>query len=300
MTNQNQKPQTILLPKGPRLPKPDWIRIKAPSGTEYNRTRSIVRQNQLHTICEEALCPNIGECWQHGTATFLLMGDRCTRTCFFCAVKKGIPIPLDENEPERIAQACEKMELKHVVLTSVNRDDLPDGGALHFYKTVSAIKRLLPNCSIETLIPDLKGNWVALRQLLEADIAVLNHNLETVPRLYPDVRPQADYGRSLELLDRVRNLKSTMKTKSGIMVGLGETKEEIISTLKDLRHVGCSIVTIGQYLQPSNIHHPVIRYVEPAEFDEYAVEGRKLGFKHIESAPFVRSSYHAWKHVESG
>ncbi len=297
MTPKNAQPVPVLDPKRPILPKPRWIRVKAPSGQRFNQTRSIVRQHRLHTICEEAICPNIGECWRNGTATYLLMGDRCTRRCRFCAVEGGAPAPLDQNEPERIAQAAEIMKLRHVVLTSVTRDDLSDGGANHIKQTVSAIKRRLPDCSIETLIPDLSGNWDVLEELLHADIAVLNHNLETVPRLYSDIRPQADYSRSLELLDRARQLNPDRLTKSGLMVGLGEEKGEILDVMADLREAGCSILTVGQYLQPSPAHHPVVRYIEPCEFDDYACEGLKMGFTHVESAPFVRSSYHAWKHA---
>lgn len=279
------------------LRKPKWIRVQTISSKSFNLTRDIVREHGLHTICEEALCPNRNECWHHGTATFLLLGDICTRGCKFCAVTTGRPAPPDPSEPERIAQSSEKMNLRHIVLTSVNRDDLPDGGASHFVSTVSAIKKRLPNSTIELLIPDFQGNWDALRLVVESDIAILNHNLETVSRLYRKVRPSARYTQSLELLDRAHRIRSDISTKSGIMVGLGEEPSEVMALLSDLRKIHCSIVTIGQYLQPTPTHLPVVEYVPLPVFDDYRREGQRLGFTHIESAPFVRSSYHAEKHV---
>ncbi len=277
--------------------KPKWIRVKAPSGPEFNRTQKIVRESRLHTICEEALCPNRSECWRHGTATFLLLGDICTRGCTFCAVAKGKPSSPDVDEPQRVADAAEKMKLRHVVLTSVNRDDLPDGGAWHFADTVKAIKERIPDCSVEVLVPDFLGDWSALEIVMEADIAILNHNLETVPRLYPRLRPKADYARSLELLERGLRINPEVKTKAGIMIGVGEKKEEVLALMRDVRDVGGSVLTIGQYLQPSPRHHPVVRYVTLEEFEEYRQIGSELGYEHVESGPFVRSSYHAWKHA---
>ncbi len=278
--------------------KPPWLRVKAPVRAQRSSTSAIVHNHGLHTICEEARCPNISECWNHGTATFLLLGDTCTRSCRFCAVRSVAPKPLDPTEPERIAQAVREMELKSVVLTSVTRDDLPDGGAMQFYMTVQAVKERSPDCAVEILIPDFQGDQKALETVLKAEISVLSHNVETVPRLYKTVRPQADYHRSLELLQRAARAYPDLAVKSGIMVGLGEEQSEVFDVMKDLREAGCSIVTIGQYLRPSPHYHPVIRYVHPDEFETYSRCGKELGFRHVESAPLVRSSYHAWKHVE--
>ncbi|MEW6235769.1 MAG: lipoyl synthase [Candidatus Omnitrophota bacterium] len=277
------------------LPKPSWIRVKTPSGLDFNRTRDLVRQSGLPTICESALCPNRAECWRNGTATFLLLGDVCTRHCSFCAVKGGRPAAPDDLEPQRVAEAVEKMGLKHAVLTSVARDDLPDGGASYFYATVNAVKKRNPSCTVEILVPDFQGNWEALDHLMKADIAILNHNLETVPRLYSRLRSQAVYERSLELLRRAR--RPGVKTKSGIMLGVGEEKEEVMSLMEDLRKTGCSILTIGQYLQPNRRLHPVVRYVSMEEFADYKEWGKRMGYEHVESTPFARSSYHAWKQV---
>jgi lipoyl synthase len=283
--------------KKTHIRKPEWIRVKTFSGQSYNKTSNIVHSHKLNTICEAAMCPNKGECWHHGTATFLLLGEVCTRSCTFCAVKGGKPEKPDPNEPALVADSVEQMKLKHVVLTSVTRDDLDDGGASHIAETVNQIKNSNPQTTVEILIPDFRGDWDSLAKVMQADIAILNHNLETVPRLYAEVRPAAKYPRSLELLRRAGDIKPDIATKSGVMVGLGEEKEEMVKLMHDLREVGCSILTIGQYLQPSLKHYPVIEYIHPDVFEEYRALGLKMGFKHVESAPFVRSSYNAWKHV---
>ncbi len=288
-----------ILKQNPRRnPKPPWLRIKLPTDPQFEATNGVIEGNRLHTICEEARCPNQSECWSHGTATFLLLGDICTRGCTFCSVTTGRPLEVDEDEPERVAEAALKLNLSHVVLTSVNRDDLKDGGSTQFVKTVAAIRRRIPHSEIEILIPDFKGDWNALANVMTADIAVLNHNLETVPRLYKKVRPGAIYEQSLELLRRAGNLRPDVKTKSGIMIGVGEEKDEVLRVIKDICDTGCSILTIGQYLQPTPKNRPVTRYIHPDEFEEYKQFGYELGFDHVESAPLVRSSYHAWKHVK--
>jgi lipoic acid synthetase len=258
-----------------------------------------MREHQLHTVCEEASCPNIGECWGQGTATFLLLGEICTRDCGFCNVKTGVPLLLDAKEPGRVAETVALMGLRHVVLTSVTRDDLPDGGAAIFAETVLEIRRLLPNCTVEVLIPDFGGDHSALRKVTESAPDIINHNLETVRRLYPTVRAQADYERSLELLSRANKLLPQSLTKSGLMVGLGETWEELLATMDDLRGVGCDILTLGQYLQPSRYHLAIARYYTPAEFRRLHAEAEARGFSGIESGPLVRSSYHAERQVES-
>jgi len=259
-----------------------------------------MRDLELHTVCEEALCPNIGECWGAGTATFLILGDICTRRCGFCNVKTGRPRPLDPQEPERVARAVARMKLRHAVITSVNRDELPDGGARIFAQTIRHIRELVPGCTVEVLIPDFKGSPTALATVMAARPDILNHNVETVPRLYRRVRPQANYRRSLEVLRRARELDGDVITKSGMMVGLGEEWEEILEVMADLRAVDCNVLTIGQYLRPSARHLPVERYYTPQEFDELRAEGERLGFKHVESGPLVRSSYHAERHVGAG
>jgi lipoic acid synthetase len=283
-----------------RNPKPPWLRIKFPTDPQFGATSNVVEGHRLHTICEEAKCPNQSECWSHGTATFLLLGDICTRGCTFCSVTTGRPLDVDEDEPARIAQAAVNLGLNHVVLTSVNRDDLPDGGSTQFVRTCAAIRERIPESQIEILIPDFKGDWNALEIVMKADIKVLNHNLETVPRLYKKVRPGAIYERSLELIERAGKLRPDVKTKSGIMIGVGEEKEEVIRVIKDIRATGCQVLTIGQYLQPTPKNLPVTRYVHPDEFAEYKQFADGLGFEHVESAPLVRSSYHAWKHVQAG
>jgi lipoic acid synthetase len=276
---------------------PPWLKVRAPWGEDYARLKHLMRGLELHTVCEEAMCPNIGECWGAGTATFLLLGDTCTRNCGFCNVKTGRPRPLDLREPERVARAVAHMKLKHAVVTSVTRDELPDGGAYIFAQTIRHIRELVPDCTIEVLIPDFKGSPAALATVMAARPDILNHNVETVPSLYPRVRPQADYRRSLKVLRRARELGGDVVTKSGIMVGLGEEWEEILEVMADLRAVDCDVLTIGQYLRPSAQHLPVERYYTPQEFDQLRAEGERLGFKHVESGPLVRSSYHAEQHV---
>jgi lipoic acid synthetase len=257
-----------------------------------------VREKRLHTVCEEARCPNIGECWNHRTATFLLLGEVCTRGCRYCAIAKGKPAPVDEHEPERIAEAVEFLQLKHAVLTSVNRDDEPDGGARIFAASIRKIRERVPGCRIEVLIPDFEGNWDALRLVMDEHPDVLNHNIETVPRLFRRFRPRAGYQQSIELLARARGLAGTaVVTKSGIMVGAGETNDEVLQVMDDLRSAAVDVMTIGQYLAPSSSHWPIDRYVTPAEFVLFRNEGLRRGFRHVESGPLVRSSYHAHEHV---
>ncbi len=277
------------------LRKPPWIRSGVPSGAAVHELRDLLEGLDLRTVCESARCPNLAECWSHRTATLMLLGDVCTRSCGFCNVKTGRPPSVDAREPERVADAAAQMGLRHVVLTSVNRDDLPDGGASVFAETIHATRSRLPECTIEVLVPDFQGNWDALQHVADAAPDILNHNVETAPRLYPSVRPQAKYERSLEALRRSR--QAGIVTKSGFMVGLGEDRNEVTELLSDLRTNQVNIVTVGQYLQPSSTHLPVGRYLTPEEFQAIAEEGRALGFDHIESGPFVRSSYHAWDHV---
>ncbi|MDO8586450.1 MAG: lipoyl synthase [Armatimonadota bacterium] len=273
--------------------RPDWIRAKAPSGPNFEEVMALVTDLKLHTVCQSAGCPNIGECWHERTATFLILGNTCTRNCAFCAVPGGEPLPADEQEPERVAEACAALSLRHVVVTSVTRDDLPDGGASIFAETIRAVRRRLPDCSIEVLIPDFRGSHEALRVVVEARPDVLNHNVETVPRMYGLIRPRADYEASLEMLRRAKEMDASMATKSGIMVGVGETTDEIHQTMRDLRRVGCDILTIGQYLRPSLNHAPIRKYYTPEEFEHLRLLGIDMAFKHIESGPLVRSSYHA-------
>jgi lipoic acid synthetase len=281
-----------------RLERPSWLKVRLNTTGEYEEVRGMMRRLSLVTVCEEARCPNIHECWaRERTATFMLMGDICTRTCGFCAVGKGRPGSLDPEEPERVAQAARELSLSHAVVTSVNRDDLENGGAAHFAATIRAIRRRLPGCTVEVLIPDFCGNRNALATVLDEEPDVLNHNTETVPRLYHRVRPQARYAQSLELLARANAHRcergSTMKTKSGLIVGLGETTQEILATLRDLRGAGCDIATVGQYLQPHEHRLPVEKYYTPEEFDFLRRESEAMGFLHVESGPLVRSSYHA-------
>jgi lipoic acid synthetase len=273
--------------------KPDWLRVRLPSGPEYQRVKQLMRGHRLHTVCEEAMCPNLSECWSRGTSTFLLMGDTCTRSCGFCHIKTGRPAALDEDEPVRVAESALALNLNHCVLTSVNRDELPNGGAHIFANTVREIRKRLPNCTIEVLIPDFKGNRAALKEVMDARPEILNHNTETVPRLYRTVRPQANYRQSLNLLSSAKELDPGALTKSGIMVGLGETKEEILEVMRNLREHEVDILTIGQYLRPSPLHLPVYRYVHPDEFQEFHDAGMEMGFRWVESGPLVRSSYHA-------
>jgi lipoic acid synthetase len=273
--------------------KPPWLKIRLSQLRDTSKVKSILNVTSLHTVCEEARCPNLGECFSSGTATILILGKICTRNCGFCAVERGIPAFLDESEPERVATAISKMKLQYVVVTSVTRDDLPDGGASVFARTIRAVRSLDPKIKIEVLIPDFKGDEASLVTVLKESPDVLNHNVETVPRLYPQVRPQADYGRSLGLLKRVKEYNPRMKTKSGFMLGLGESREEVLDLLRDLRKTECDFLTIGQYLQPRPDRLPVKEYVPPEEFEEYKKIGEEMGFKSVASGPFVRSSFHA-------
>ena len=281
--------------KMPRFKKPNWLRVKLPVGEEYKKVRNIVDKYKLHTICESGNCPNMGECWGAGTATFMILGNVCTRSCTFCAVATGRPPEYDDKEPMRVAKAIKKMGVKHAVITSVNRDELKDRGAEIWYQTVSLTKKLSPETTIETLIPDVRGNWEALDRMIKAGQEVVSHNIETVERLYKRVRPQAKYERSLEQI-KITNEKG-MRTKSGIMVGLGETKEEVFKVMDDMVDHGLHILTIGQYLQPTKMHLEVDDFISPEIFDMYKEEGLKRGLKYVESGPLVRSSYHAERHV---
>ncbi len=271
--------------------KPEWLKARVPGGENYSRLKNLIDHRKLHTVCEEARCPNMGECWNSGTATFMILGDTCTRSCGFCAVKTGRPEFLDKDEPRRVGEAVALMKLRHAVITSVNRDELFDGGAQIFAETIHAIRGRVPECRIEVLIPDFQGSEAALDIVLNAQPDILNHNTETVPRLYKTVRPQAQYNRSLELLFRAR--EKGFQTKSGLMLGLGETMDEVIDTMSDLREVNCGVLTLGQYLQPTKSHLRVERYVHPDEFAALKRKGLEMGFQYIESGPLVRSSYHA-------
>jgi lipoic acid synthetase len=276
---------------------PDWIKVKAPGDPNYLRLKRILREKNLHTVCEEARCPNIGECWGNKTATFLILGDTCTRGCRFCAIGKGKPLTLDPEEPRNVALVVKDLGLDHIVVTSVNRDDLPDGGAAHYAKTVFWIKHLNPGIRVELLIPDFAGSLQALQTVMSSGIHILNHNIETVPRLYGKVRPGHSYACSLDILRHAKKMQADVMTKSGVMVGVGESYDEVMTTLRDLRANNVDIVTIGQYLQPSDRQLKVERYVAPEEFREFKMAAEKLGFRHVESGPLVRSSYHAWSHV---
>jgi lipoyl synthase len=275
--------------------KPDWLRVKLPVGPDYARVRKLVDNYKLHTICESGNCPNMGECWGAGTATFMILGNVCTRSCTFCAVATGRPTEYDEEEPKRVAEAIKLMEVKHAVITSVNRDELKDRGAEIWYQTVIQTKQLSPGTTIETLIPDTKGNWDALYRMIDGGQEVVSHNMETVSRLYRNVRPQAKYDRSLEQIKRIRD--AGKRTKSGIMLGLGETQEEVFKAMDDLVTNGLLILTLGQYLQPTKLHHEVIEFIHPDIFELYREEGLKRGLRYVESGPLVRSSYHAERHV---
>ena len=282
-----------LSPAPPRLPKPEWLKVRAPGSPSYTRLKTLLRGLNLHTVCEEAQCPNIGECWNHGTATFMILGDVCTRACAYCAVSHGRPGAVDTAEPRRVADAIRTLDLDYVVITSVDRDDLADGGASIFADTIRETRDRLPGCRIEVLIPDFQGREAALHAVLDARPDVLNHNTETVPRLYRMARSGGRYARTLELLDRSRRYAADIPTKSGLMVGLGEERDELIATMTDLREVGCGILTIGQYLRPSVKHAPMVRYYHPDEFADLKRVSLGLGFGHVESGPLVRSSYHA-------
>ena len=276
------------------LPRPEWIKVRAPTGKTYDNLKRLMRAKSLHTVCEEALCPNIGECWADGTATFLIMGDVCTRSCGFCDIATGRPAPLDWDEPRRVAEATREMNLEHAVITSVNRDELSDGGASIYAETIRQIKTVMPNCSVEVLIPDFKGDEKALRAVQEAKPAIIGHNLETVERLHPEVRPGARYWRSISFLGAAKKFDPSMVTKTGIILGMGERDLEIHQAMKDLREAAVDILTLGQYLRPSLQHIPVARWVTPFEFDEWKRIGEgTYGFKHVEAGPLVRSSYHA-------
>lgn len=280
-----------------RPKRPPWLKAPAPTGANYHDVLDLVRSLNLHTVCQEAHCPNIGDCWNQRTATFLLLGDICTRGCRFCAIAKGKPAPLDEDEPDHIAAAVVALALRHVVLTSVNRDDLPDGGAHIFARSIIRIREEQPTCTIEVLIPDFDGNWDALAMVLDAGPDVLNHNIETVPRLFRRFRPRASFAQSIELLARARTACPTLLTKSGLMVGAGETNDEVLDVMDALRQSDVNILTIGQYLAPSSSHWPLDRYVRPDEFAMFRQEAYQRGFRHVESSPLVRSSYHAHDHI---
>ena len=285
MTTQTETPLR------PRLP--DWLKVRMPGGPRYIELKQLMRDSQLHTVCEEAHCPNIGECWERSAATFMILGDICTRACAYCAVTTGRPGTLDLGEPFRLASTVKRMGLKYCVITSVNRDDLPDGGAGIFSACIKQVRAAVPGCRVEVLIPDFDGNWDALAKVIAAQPQVLNHNIESVERVFRRVRPRGDYRQSLELLRRVKDLDSEMPTKSGIIVGMGETADEVKQTMADLRAADCDLLTIGQYLQPSRGHLPVERFVEPAKFEEFRRIGEEIGFANVASGPLVRSSYHA-------
>lgn len=295
--NQHQRAfkESVEAGKEPLGKRPVWLKVKLPTGDNYSDVRNLMRKNKLNTVCEEAKCPNIAECWNNRTATFMILGDTCTRSCGFCNIKVGIPKELDLNEPIRVAESVVELNLRHVVITSVDRDELKDGGASIFSETVKLIRRDKPDCTIEILIPDFRGDENSFKIIMQNPPDILNHNLETVKRLYHAVRPQAKYQRSLDLIRWFSD--KGLRTKSGIMVGIGEEKEEVVELMSDLVAKGCQILTIGQYLQPTKMHLPVDRFVTPEEFLYYKEEGLKIGFKAVESAPLVRSSYHADKHA---
>ena len=281
-------------------PRPSWLRVKYFGGTNYQELKRIMRTLDLHTVCESARCPNMGECWEHRTATFMILGNICTRACGFCAVPSGKPLgPPEENEPERVAEAVERMGLRYAVVTSVNRDDQADGGAAIFARTITRIRERVPGCRVEVLIPDFRGDWQALETVMAARPDVLNHNMETVPRLYRAVRKGAVYERSLELLHRAGQLMPEVATKTGMMLGLGETRDEVLQAMQEIAAQGTHILTLGQYLQPTAEHLPIERYVHPDEFVDYKRLGETMGFKHVEAGPLVRSSYHAFEQEEA-
>ncbi|MEZ5042969.1 MAG: lipoyl synthase [Saprospiraceae bacterium] len=285
----------IVEPGELRKKKPEWLRVKLPIGPNYKKVRSLVDEYNLHTICQSGSCPNMGECWGAGTATFMILGNTCTRSCSFCAVKTGRPSEYDEDEPRRVAEAIQLMQVKHAVITSVNRDELKDRGAEIWYQTIRAIKTASPTTTIETLIPDVKANWEALERMISAGQEIVSHNMETVERLYRKVRPQGKYARSLEQIKRIKEYGK--RTKTGFMVGLGETEEEVFKIMDDLLAHGCDVVTIGQYLQPTKMHLEVAEFVHPDQFAKYKEVGLAKGFNFVESGPLVRSSYHAERHI---
>ena len=288
-------------PIQPILPtrRPDWLKVRLPTGENYDELKTLMRSKALHTVCEEARCPNIGECWGHRTATFMILGSICTRSCRFCAVATGRPMAVDWEEPKRVAEAVQQMGLRHVVITMVNRDELKDGGATLFAATIRWVRRLNPECAVEVLTSDFKGSREALGILMDARPNVFSHNVETVPRLYKQVRPQAIYTRSLDVLEWAKEMAPERPTKAGFMLGVGEEREEVLALLEDLHARRVDIVTIGQYLQPTKEHMPIQRYVPPEEFREYAQAGKAMGLRHVESGPLVRSSYHAWDQVQA-
>lgn len=286
------------VPENTKIKKPSWLRVKLPTGESYRNVRSLVDNHKLHTICESGNCPNMGECWGEGTATFMILGNVCTRSCGFCAVATGRPDPVDFDEPQRVAEAIYLMKVKHAVITSVDRDELKDGGSIIWFNTIKAVKSLNPETTLETLIPDFKGQMENVQRIIEAAPEVVSHNIETVERLTRQVRIQAKYRRSMDVLKVLK--EGEMRTKSGIMLGLGERKEEVLQTMEDLRNSGVDVITIGQYLQPTNKHLPVMRFVHPDEFAEYREAGYQMGFDYVESGPLVRSSYHSEKHVIPG
>ena len=288
----------MLVSIAPQLERPQWLRAPAPSGENYRDLKQLIERLRLHTVCESAACPNVGECWNHRTATFMMLGNVCTRRCGFCAVQKGPPLPVDYDEPRRIAEAVAAMGLKFAVITSVNRDDREDGGAELFALVIRAIRERVPGCGVEVLVPDFQGSHRAVETVMEAAPDVLNHNTETVPRLYRQVRLGARYDRSLDLLAYAKSLSPTTPTKSGLMLGLGERPDEVLDVMRDLRAHHVDVVTLGQYLRPSPKHLPIVRYVPPAEFDDFRRAGLEMGFAHVESGPLVRSSYHAAEAVE--
>jgi len=279
--------------------KPSWLKVKAPGGANYVRLKQMMQELDLHTVCQEAHCPNIGECWEHGTATFMILGDVCTRNCAYCAVSHGRPPKYDIEEPSRVRQAIAELNLRHAVITSVDRDDLPDFGAYIFAETIRQIHQRLPGCSIEVLVPDFQGNEDSIRTVLEARPDIYNHNTETVPRLFKKARPGGRYERVLEIFRTAKRVAPGIPTKTGIILGLGETNEEVVEVMKELRSVHVDILTLGQYLRPSDGHIELDRYVTPEEFRELYLVGMQLGFKHVESGPLVRSSYHAWEQVQA-
>ncbi len=279
--------------------KPSWLKVRAPGGPNYLHLKQMMRELDLNTVCEEARCPNVGECWEHGTATFMILGDVCTRNCAYCAVAHGRPPKYDPAEPSRVAEAATRMQLRHVVLTSVDRDDLPDFGAWAFAETIREIKKGNPETSVEVLVPDFQGNVDSIRTVLEARPDIYNHNTETVPRLYKKARPGGRYERVLEIFRTAKRIAADIPTKTGIILGMGETNEEVLATMRELRTVDVDILTLGQYLRPSDDHIALDRYVTPDEFAMFRTEGSAMGFRHVESGPLVRSSYHAWEQVQA-
>ncbi|HWZ53526.1 MAG TPA: lipoyl synthase [Candidatus Acidoferrales bacterium] len=296
----NILPNSPATPPPAAHPRPPWLRVKFFGGPNYQELKRIMRTLDLHTVCESARCPNMGECWEHRTATFMILGNICTRACGFCAVPSGKPLgPPEEDEPERVAEAVERMGLRYAVVTSVNRDDQPDGGASIFARTIARIRERVPGCRVEVLIPDFRGDWNALEKVMAARPDVLNHNMETVPRLYRRVRKGAEYERSLELLRRAGEMSPGISTKTGMMLGLGETRDEVVSAMEEIAAQGTHILTLGQYLQPTPEHLPIERFLHPDEFAEFKRLGEPMGFKHVEAGPLVRSSYHAFEQEES-